>query len=399
MHRFTSRLISALFLMILLASSLFAQDFKPSLPANYLSELMSFKDEASLRKETMWRLTEIAIRHPRTSFGMEARQAVRADRDRTDPHAWIADTLKVVGSALRNYPPTDENWEIRREALMLLDLPLHVEAGDELHRGVEQFFKPFLDNALKEIKATKVKEGVRIWHIYNMGFVVKTRSHTVAFDIFSSDPREEFLWINLLNKEQTGELAKVVDVAFLSHWHLDHVSLDFLTAMSAEGKRVYIPTPIDPLFSLFVSNMSCLTPVRSTPENAPITEDGIKIYSYPGFQGSMPCNVYVLDMDGYTISQNGDNKVFDIYGDIAKSHKIDVALANTWSGMNEFVEMTGAKFIVSGHENEMHHAVRTRVPYQNTYANLDNLELAPPWKPGGQKVSILSNGESITWPR
>lgn len=395
MHKLMLSLTAIILSVGMLASSLQAQTTKPSITSSVFLRMFEGKDEAALRKDAMWRMTEIMIHYPGTSLADGARRAVRADAGREDPHAWIADTLKVVGDTLRAYPPTDANWQIRREALLLLDYPLHVESGDHYHRALADFYLPFLDKAFKEIQSARVTKGVRIWHIYNMGFVVKSAHHTIAFDIYPREDSPGYEWMTFLTESQTKELAKLVDIAFVSHWHGDHANTEFLTAMSEAGKRVVVPQ--DESFKSDILKMNGIIPVRAIQVDTPMEFDGLKVYSYAGFQGDVPCNVYVVNMDGCVLAQNGDNCTVGVYADIAKYHKIDIALANCWSGTNEFVEGVAPKFFVTGHENELLHDVSHRVPYKNTYANLDTLGLAPPWKTGGASVAVLSCGEGVYW--
>lgn len=392
-------MLSLLMILIgvgMFASCVLAQQAKASIPASEFFKMFADKDEAALRKDAMWRMTEITIRYPGTSFADEARRVVNADAGREDAHAWIADTLKVVGDALRAYPPTEANWHIRREAFLLLDYPLHVETGDQYHRALASFYRPFIDKAFKEIQSARVTKGVRIWHIYNMGFVVKSARHTIAFDIFTRNASPGYEWMTFLTERQTKELAKIVDMAFVSHWHGDHANTELLAAMSEAGKKVVVP--LDESYQSEVLKMSGIVPVRAVPADAPLDVGGLRVYSYPGFQADVPCNVYVVDVDGCVISQNGDNCAHSLYADIAKHHQIDIALANCWSGTNEFVEGVAPKFFVTGHENELQHDVIHRVPYKNTYGNLDTLGIAPPWKLGQQSAVILSCGEGVSWP-
>ena len=50
--------------------------------------------------------------------------------------------------------------------------------------GAMYFYREAARKVLKEVKSTKVKQGsVVMWSLYNMGYIVKTPSHTFAMDL------------------------------------------------------------------------------------------------------------------------------------------------------------------------------------------------------------------------
>ena len=80
------------------------------------------------------------------------------------------------------------------------------------------------EKAFAEIKATAVSPGKpAIWHIYNMGFIVKT-----AETLFSID----------LNHRRELELAPMLDFALITHNHDDHYRQPFYRAMNRAHKTV-----------------------------------------------------------------------------------------------------------------------------------------------------------------
>ncbi len=68
--------------------------------------------------------------------------------------------------------------------------------------------------------------------MYSSGFVVKTPKATFGFDLNNFFGNEEFL-----------ELAELIDVLFISHPHLDHLSEDIIEAVKDLGKDVVGPSP------------------------------------------------------------------------------------------------------------------------------------------------------------
>lgn len=79
------------------------------------------------------------------------------------------------------------------------------------------------EKVLNEIKTVEVGDVPAVWHIYNMGYIVKTRE-----SLFSID----------LNHRRDIELAPMLDFALITHNHDDHFREPFYKAMNGAGKTV-----------------------------------------------------------------------------------------------------------------------------------------------------------------
>lgn len=85
---------------------------------------------------------------------------------------------------------------------------------------LEAAFQKVMD----EVRATKVTtDRPAVWLVYNMGFVVKTKSAVFSID---------------LNHRRSAELAPLLDFALITHNHDDHYNADFYRAMDRAGKTV-----------------------------------------------------------------------------------------------------------------------------------------------------------------
>ncbi len=80
--------------------------------------------------------------------------------------------------------------------------------------------------AFEEIRDTSVTKGFVMWHIYNMGYVVKTKEKCFAIDLVARD---------------SVKLVDNLDFVICSHVHADHYDPKFLDAMVAAGKPVFSP--------------------------------------------------------------------------------------------------------------------------------------------------------------
>jgi len=88
------------------------------------------------------------------------------------------------------------------------------------------YLRKATQNAFKEIKKTRVTQGFVLWHIYNMGYVIKTKDACFAIDLVARD---------------SEKLAGILDFAICSHIHTDHFDAPFLDAMTAAHKPVFSP--------------------------------------------------------------------------------------------------------------------------------------------------------------
>ena len=89
-------------------------------------------------------------------------------------------------------------------------------------RALENLEEGF-SKALAEIDACKIENVPAVWHIYNMGYIVKTKE-----SLFSID----------LNHRRDVEFASRLDFALITHNHGDHFREPFYAAMNGSGKTV-----------------------------------------------------------------------------------------------------------------------------------------------------------------
>lgn len=77
--------------------------------------------------------------------------------------------------------------------------------------------------AMEEVWMTRVTSGMAIWHIYNMGYILKTPSVCIGIDLLSRD---------------IERVANDLDVLLVSHAHADHTSPQLSRAMLNRRKPV-----------------------------------------------------------------------------------------------------------------------------------------------------------------
>jgi L-ascorbate metabolism protein UlaG (beta-lactamase superfamily) len=223
-------------------------------------------------------------------------------------------SLATVDEALSENPPTIDSTSITRKlALTLLDAILH-EPNAPDHPAVAQFRLARTKRAIVEILTTKVTDDrVVFWEIYNMGFVVRTRSVTLGFDLVKLTHMPVFA----LDDATMKQVVDQCDVLFVSHVHLDHADHDVCQWALDAGKPVLAPPTMwtgEPIHD----HLMHLPRDGSSAGHAVSIRHGaqtIHVTIYPGVQvvrggPNVEDNVYIITTpEGFRIAHTGDNNI------------------------------------------------------------------------------------------
>ncbi len=225
---------------------------------------------------------------------------------------------------------------------------------------------------VEEIEKTEITNGALIWKLYNHGFVIRTKSVTIGFDLVSgkSSRSEGFP----IDEEYMGRLIKQCDVLFISHKHGDHAEERIAQSFIDEGKPVVAPQEVWKNKSIN-KLITHLERVPHTVQSLPIQggKQILKVVVYPGHQGeNIENNVtLVITPEGLSFSQMGDQFNFDDFewiDEVGNNHVVDVLMPNCWT--KDIVRVAkgfNPALIITGHENEMGHTIDHREPYWLTY--------------------------------
>ena len=94
----------------------------------------------------------------------------------------------------------------------------------ENERAILRYLNASFDKALAELKGTTAEENtVVIWHLYNMGYLIKTPTQTIAVDV---------------KHRRALELVPFIDYLLVTHNHRDHYTTALCDALTAAGKPV-----------------------------------------------------------------------------------------------------------------------------------------------------------------
>lgn len=279
---------------------------------------------------------------------------------------------ELVDEALDEYPPVVGAPTSRRLALYNLDAMLHETKYDN-----SEPFKSFVSsraNKVIEDMLSPVKRGMKIYKIYNDGFVARTKSVTIAFDVVRGALNGE----SIVSEEQIAAIVDRCDVLFLSHNHGDHVDRYVVDRFIAAGKPVVAASEI-------LEGVEGVTHYRSETEildKEVVLKNGerLAVKIYPGHQSEMMCNVYaVTTPEGLTVAQTGDQYNKEDFKWIAtvkdQRPSIDALIINCWSmDIADAIKGFNPRYVLTGHENEMGHTIDHREAFWLTFQKLQPVE-------------------------
>jgi hypothetical protein len=248
---------------------------------------------------------------------------------------------------------------------------------DQYKVEILSFYHRMREKVKIEIETEIIDDGVTVWQIYNHGFVVRTSTVTLGFDLDDHFFKDNF------NLDGLDFLADDLDVLFISHNHADHRYPPLVKAMKDLGKPV-----ID----------------RINPDTDParlrinlgdsINEVYLHITEHEGLHSVTNKMYEVVTPEGYKIFHTGDNQTSATLPDI---EDVDIFLLNAWvnesglashtTGSRNAINKIMPKVTLPGHILELGHHVRGAyvVPYNDVF-RVDDIEL-------GSDVYVLTWGE------
>lgn len=279
--------------------------------------------------------------------------------------------LDLIDETLRQYPPRLTERAERRLALCLLDGVLHdVYAPKRL--PVQAFFHERIRRAVGQIENATVEDGAMIWKLYNHGFVIRTATVTFGFDLVRARLRrtEGFALSDALMKR----LVEQCDALFISHRHGDHADAWVAQTFLDQKKPVVAPPEVWEDLPIHGGITHLKREVQTL--QVLLIQNGrreLRVVNYPGHQGSsIENNVpLVFSPEGMSFCQMGDqsnDSDFAWIDSVGKHHRVDVLLPNCWTtDIVRTIRGFDPELVITGHENEMGHAIDHREPYWLTY--------------------------------
>ena len=291
---------------------------------------------------------------------------------------------------LEKYPPSATVGDERKMALLSLDALLHDVRLDNTKAftdHVEKRFQHVLDKLEKE---TLNNNEIRIHQLYNHGYIIKTPSVTIGFDIVRGGrPQHPFVSDALIQS-----VVSQCDILFISHEHGDHADKSVAQIFCDQNKDVIAPPG---LWDNMSPNIKYLRGEDIVTEkmDIPAKEKTLTVKIFPGHQDSVMNNVYaVTTPEGITVMHTGDqSNIGDMQwiSCVSDEIEVDVFLVHCWMpAIEKVVAGIKPKLIVVGHENEMEHTIDHRESYWLAFRCFANVTVP---------YVVMTWGESFTFSR
>lgn len=309
--------------------------------------------------------------------------------------------LDTVNAILAKYSPSVPENRERAMAKLLMDAVFH-DAYAVYRKPTQHFFREKVDKVIRELETTRIEKGVRIWKVYNLGFIARTKTVTLAFDLVTgiTGGSADFA----MSSEQVDRLAKQCDVLFISHWHPDHADKAMAESFLQKGLPVVAPGQAWQQDSIH-SRITHLERMAEKQQHLQLKNNSLDLIVYPGHQmKAIDDNVYLVTTpEGISLAHIGDQINegdfmidFNWIDQVASHHKVDVLMPNAWTtDIFRIVRGFDPKMVIPGHELEMGHPVWDRLPFwgDDAYLELNYAEL----KKSKYPVLVMVWGESFQY--
>ena len=283
--------------------------------------------------------------------------------------------LHEIRTVLDANPPAPiDGASPRKMALFAMDAVLHdhrVDASPALH----SYISDGADRIIAELEKP-VKSGLRVFYIYDMGYVLKSPDLTVAID-FSVQQGKVF------SLEQAEMIVSKCDMMFVTHRHDDHADPKVMAMFTSAGKKVIVPADCFPenreLTHLYPEEGGMLSGEVKFSRHRKL-----KYMLFPGHQNVTSktwdqCNHVLVEFpNGVRIVHLGDQAHAEDMSWIkdvgSKAGHIDILFCTCWmQNVKAIIGAYAPEKVVVGHFNEMGHDIQRRVPYWYAYHNFGNL--------------------------
>lgn len=309
--------------------------------------------------------------------------------------------LKEIKSIINAIPPQYPLSKERELSLFLLDAVLHDKYA-AYRPAIQHFYKTQIMTAIDEMQNLPVAEGAKIWKLYNMGFIVRTQSITIAFDLTSGESAGSDGFT--ISKDNMGRIVNQCDALFISHRHRDHKDLWIAEQFITQNKPVVAPLQVwegKPIHE----KITHLKRETHTLQKLPVKNNSLvlDVVVYPGHQMSSHENnvPLIISPEGISYAHLGDQINegdfmidYEWIDRVKEHHKVDILLAPSWTNeIYRIVQGFDPQLVIPGHENELGHTLDDRVPF---WGDSQYLELTyPELKASVYPVVLMTWGESF----
>ncbi|MBD5224486.1 MAG: MBL fold metallo-hydrolase [Bacteroidales bacterium] len=256
----------------------------------------------------------------------------------------------------------------RLMTLANLDMLLHDTGNDNSPAALA-----FLNGRVEKTAARMnkpVQSGYELHKIYNAGFVARTPSASLAFDIVRGLCHDT----PMIADTTIQKIADSCDAMFITHNHSDHGDPAVVEMFLQAGK----PVIAVPEFMPDDNRLIHIRPAEGAHTDEPFVlpdGDSLRLMIFPGHQDDLMNNLYVITTpEGFTFANSGDqyqsgSEDMEWIPSITPLlPKVDIFMLNCWN--TRIPAITAAfnpRYVVTAHENEMGHTIDHREAFWLTF--------------------------------
>jgi L-ascorbate metabolism protein UlaG (beta-lactamase superfamily) len=297
-----------------------------------------------------------------------------------DAETYLQDQASIIFEQSRRvlaaHPPVTDPGDERLLALFSLDALLHDTRLDD-GEAFRSYMKSVVEGVAEGVRSPVPAETrVRIFRLYNDGFIVQTPSVTIAIDLIRGGSAQN----PFVDAELLRPIVERCDLLLITHSHGDHADAAVAKMFLERGREVIAP---EEFWSDLPAPLLVLrgTDGQMASRTIPLPAGSLKVNAWPGAQDNVPNNVYAITTpEGETIMHTGDQSYSPDVGPAfaARGIKTDVLLVQGWMmPMKEFVSAIDPALVVCGHENEMGHTIDHREAWWLTFRRMAGITV--PW--------------------
>ena len=154
--------------------------------------------------------------------------------------------LDGIHEALIQNPPGTGNAWIRDMCSTFVDDYLQ-QPNVNRSSTIRDFLVKRIRTALDEIDRTRIKNGVRVWHIYNDGYIFKTPTTCFGIDVVTTRHIWNLAWD--MPDDIPYRIAGCLDMLLVTHEHSDHADHELVSRLLTLKKPVVVPVNIQGKFA------------------------------------------------------------------------------------------------------------------------------------------------------
>jgi L-ascorbate metabolism protein UlaG (beta-lactamase superfamily) len=276
-----------------------------------------------------------------------------------------ASMFDLIDHSLREYPPEIGQPIVRKLALYNLDALFHETRYDQSPELL-QFMAKRITEALADL-SQPLDDGIKIYKLYNHGFVVRTATVTVAFDLYRGK--------GLIADSLMQAIVDKCDILFITHLHKDHADNQVAEMFKKSKKQIWIPSNLWEDYA----HVQHIRSEKITERKIKVKNSFLNVTIIPGHQGELMNNIYeITTPEGFNVIHTGDQHCENDMGWISQIYKQipapDVLIVNCWTKhFSDFVNGFNPKLVITGHENELGHTIDHREPYWFSFQKLEQI--------------------------